>query len=233
MTLLAIVQAACDRLNLPEPTIVMTSTVESVRTLRGFALEEGRELARRTAWQRLTREHSFPTIATGDQGASSVPGDLGWIKPDTVFNRTRRRQMLGPIDDAEWQRAQASLIVAADPSFRIRGGTMLISPTPPAGETVAYEYVSNRWCQSAGGSDQSEWLADDDVPILDEELFTLGLVWRFRKAKGLDYAEDFRTYEARLAEAMLRDGVRPRLSGDAVSMDRVPRAPRVPDTLVF
>jgi hypothetical protein len=233
VTLLTIVTGACDRLNLPVPTTVMTNNTETIRVLRGYAQEEGKELSRRAPWQKLTKEHTFTTIASADQGTSSVPSDLGWIKPDTVFNRTRRRKVVGPLDDQQWQQIQASLTTMVDPGFRIRGGTMLITPTPPAGETVAYEYVSDQWCESSGGTDQSAWAGDTDVALLDEELFTLGLIWRFRKAKGLSYDEDFLTYEKAINERMLKDGVRPRLTSDATRMDRVPYPPRVPDTLVF
>jgi hypothetical protein len=36
--------------------------------------------------------------------------------------------------------------------------------------------------------------ADDDLPLLDDDLIYLGVVWRYRYSKGLEYAEDFRIY---------------------------------------
>lgn len=232
MTLLSVVESACDRLNLPRPTTVMTNTTETVRALRGFAQEEGKELSRRVGWNKLTKEHTFTTLAAADQGANSMPSDLGWIKPETMYNRTSRRKVVGPIDETQWQQTQASLVTWVNPAFRIRGGTILITPTPSAGQTVAYEYVSNQWCEAAAGTDQSAWAADTDVALLDEELFTLGLVWRFRKAKGLEYSEDFVRYELAVHDRMMKDGVKPRLSSDPGPVDRAPAPPRVPETLV-
>ena len=233
MSLLTIVSSACDRLNLPTPTTVMTNQTETIRALRGFAQEEGKDLSRRAAWQKLTKEHTFTTLAASDQGAASIPDDFDWYKADTMFNRTRRRAVVGPLDDELWQQIQASLTTLVDPGFRFRGGTILITPTPPAGQTVAYEYTSNQWCESEAGTDQSEWMADTDVPILEPELFILGLVWRFRKAKALSYDEDFSTYERAVLDRMMKDGAKPRLSGDSARHDRIPRPPRVTDTLVF
>jgi len=36
----------------------------------------------------------------------------------------------------------------------------------------------------------------------------LGLVWRFRKARGFDYAEEFNTFEKEVEQAIMRDGGR-------------------------
>jgi hypothetical protein len=44
------------------------------------------------------------------------------------------------------------------------------------------------------------------VGVLDENLMMLGTVWRFKKKNGLDYSEDFRMYEQKLANQMARVG---------------------------
>ena len=74
---------------------------------------------------------------------------------------------------------------------------------------------------------------DADTGRLDEYIMTLGLVWRFRKAKKLDFADELAVYEREVADAIMRDGSRPRLSMNMVSGERVPRPPTTPDTLVF
>ena len=51
---------------------------------------------------------------------------------------------------------------------------------------------------------------------------TDGIVWRFLKAKGLDYSEDFRTYETQLALAMGRDGGKRRVNMASSSYARRP-----------
>ena len=50
-----------------------------------------------------------------------------------------------------------------------------------------FEYQSNEWCESSGGTGQTAWADDADVGVLDEELMLLGIEWRFRRAKGLSY----------------------------------------------
>ena len=231
MSLLTIIQRACDRLTIPRPTAVVASTDQATLNLLGLAQEEGKELSARAAWQAITTEKTFTTVAAALQ-TSAVPADFDWYIPETMFNRTSRRQVYGPLSQHEWQQIQASLTTLVNPAFRFRGNNILISPTPTAGQTVAYEYVSKNWCESSGGTDQPSWAADTDVGLLDEELMVLGVIWRFRKSKGLDYAEEFRTYENRVNLAMTRDGAKPRIDTTAVTYDRVTHSPQVPDTLV-
>ena len=48
--------------------------------------------------------------------------------------------------------------------------------------------------------------------LLPETLLLMGLRWRWKKEKGVDYAEDFRTYESQVKDALGRDGGKPILN---------------------
>ena len=50
--------------------------------------------------------------------------------------------------------------------------------------------MTKNWC--AGGE---TFTSDTDTTELNEELLTLSLIWRWNRAKGLDYAEDMRNFE--------------------------------------
>ena len=53
---------------------------------------------------------------------------------------------------------------------------MYIEPEPTTtGETIAFDYYSNAWCQSSGGTAQQRWSADLDTYKLDEDCFVQGL----------------------------------------------------------
>lgn len=231
MTLLTIVGDAAERLGLTRPTTVMASLDENAKVLRGLAQEEGKTLARRHSWQALQTEHTF---VTADGTASyALPSGFDRILTETVFNRTRRRMMVGDLTPQQWQETQASLVTMVNPAFRIRGGLFLISPTPNSVETIAYEYITKNWCLSASSVAQTAWTADSDTGILDEELTTLGVVWRFKSKKGFDYAEDMTSYEIQVENAIFRDGAPMRIDTSRSERDRVPHAPQVPETLIF
>ena len=216
MSLLTVISGTLARLALPTTTAVIDSTDATVRQLLQLAQREGRELARRATWKALQTEKTFTTVATAAQ-TSALPTDLDWIIPDTMFNRTLKRRVQGPVGADEWQLIQSSLSSSVFPAFRIRGTSLLITPTPTAGQTVAYEYMSKYWCASSAGSGQTAWAADADTALLDEELITSGLVWRFKAAKGLGYAADQQAYEIQVMQAIMREGVRPRISTDPMA----------------
>jgi hypothetical protein len=76
---------------------------------------------------------------------------------------------------------------------------------PVAGDTIAFEWVSKNWVTVAAGG-TSTWTADADTGLLDEEIMTQGVIWRWKAAKGLEYAEDYNKYERLVADQMGRDG---------------------------
>lgn len=227
MSLLTIVQDAADLLSLPRPPAVASSTNTQVRQLLALANREGHILSRRS-WRALEREATHTTVAAELQGALTtlMPG-LRYPLNATQWNRTQQEPLGGPLTPREWQALKAFTVTGPYQDFRIREGNFYLIPAPPAGETLAFEYVSNYWCQSEGGTDQSRWAADTDVGVLDEELMTMGVQWRYLRAKGFDYSEEFTDYEMAVNDALARDGNRRVLRLDRDDVDPHPqiRAP--------
>lgn len=211
MSLLSIVQDACKELNISVPSAVISSTDGQTRQLLSIASKEGKELLRRFNWQILTKEVSFTTSATEQQTTISAlgVGDFFRIIDGSMYNRTRAWPVRGPVSPQEWQRRRAAYAqVGPQTYFRIRGDAILFNPVPASGQRVYFEYISENWCQSSSGTAKTDWSADTDTALIDEEIIRLGIVWRWRKAKGLDYGEDFRTYELALADIFGPDGAR-------------------------
>jgi hypothetical protein len=230
MTLLTTINRCQDWLSLPRSAVVATSTDDNVRTLLSLAQEEGKELARRCEWQAITKEKTFTSIAAVSQ-TGAIPTDFDRIVNESMFNRTRKRRVVGPLTSQEWQAQLGVVASVLTDAFRIRGDAILLTPTPPAGDTYAYEYVSLNWCQTSGGTGQTAWAADTDTGILSEDLMGLGIRWRFKKSRGLDYAEDFRTYQMEVNQAIARDGGKRTIdmSGDADRLFDTARYPATPD----
>lgn len=221
MSLLTLIQDVCPRIGLTEPNAAMSSTDDNIIRLVGLANEEGDELAARCDWQNLIREATHTTLANESQGLiTTICGaDFSHIRNETFWNRTQNRRW-HPVDDVRWQAMKSSAITGPDAYFRLRGNYLRVLPVPTAGQTLAFEWVTRYWCESSGGTGQEAWAADTDVARLPEKLMLAGLVWRWKKSQGLEYAEDFSQYEARVANAIARDGVKPVLhmgSGSGIS----------------
>ena len=214
MTLLTIINDAQGLLNLPVSTTVVANTGQTQKQLLALANMEGKQTADEFAWQRLIVLKSFTTTATAEQTDSTadLPTDLGWIIHDTMFNRTTTLQVRGPINPREWEELLAIGASVSEPRYRIYGNSIWFNPAPTAGQTCYYEYVSTNWCETSGGTGQARWAADTDVSRLPDSVMTLGIVWRWKQAKGLDYAQDFESWESAKMRASSRDGTRRRLS---------------------
>ena len=209
MSLLTIVQIACDRLGIARPSVVMASTDDTIRVMRALATQEGRELAARATWQRLTMEQSFTTVAATVQ-TGAIPADFGRFITRSAWNHTRRRPMIGPMEPHQWQALTASVTTSQNAIWRQRGNDFLILPTPSAGDTVKYEYVSTYWVDTdADGLGEADaWAADANTSLLSEELLILGVVWRWLKRNRLQYSDEFAEYTAQVNQAIARDGGR-------------------------
>jgi hypothetical protein len=207
MSLLTIVQNACDRLGLPRPSVVMASGDDTVRILRGLANQEGKELAARGTWQRLVREATFSTVAQTVQ-TGAVPSDFSHFINSTVWNYTQQEPLRGPLDPQEWQMLNAGLVAPADLYFRVRGNDFLILPDPPVGEEIRFEYVSSWWVDTDadGVGEADAWAADSNTALLPEELLTLGIIWRWLKSRRMAFAEEFAEYNVQVNQALGRDG---------------------------
>lgn len=207
MTMLSIIQDTTDRMGIPRPTSVIGSTDTQVRQLLALLNEEGEELSKKGLWQKMTREHTFLTTATYNQTNNPIPDDFDRFIDDSFFNRTQVRKVRGPITPQEWQAFLAqpvyNLVYLA---FREREGDFLINPIPPAGNTIAYEYISTNWARSSTGVEKSSFTADDDETFLPEILMKAGLRWRWKQAKGLPYGEDMATYERAVQRQLGTDG---------------------------
>lgn len=217
-SILTIIRDVAPRLGINKPNAATGSTDPQIVQLVALANEETQELGARYPWTVLDNECSFTTVATEAQGTLTgqiIPAGqvLGYVLGDTMWNRTQKINVPGPISPAGWQGVKALNSAGGFWSrYRIRANQLLFYPTPAAGQLVVFEFISESTVLNADGSAYSTIFSkDDDVSLLSSRLIKLGLKWRWKQAKGLDYAEDFDTYEAAVADAMARDGTKPTL----------------------
>lgn len=209
MNLLQIVQEARGRMGQSIPTAVMSSTDAGIIQCKGLLNEFLEDLVQRRHWQMNTREATFVSTATESQGSLDTLAPYGFegIIPDTFYNRTTKLAVRGGMGSQEWAARKAMGMSGPLPAYRLRQGTLLMSPVPAAGETYAFEYASSYFVVSADVVPvyRKYWASDTDTCTLDEALPMAYLKWAWRKEKGMDYGEDFRKYESLLATKAMRE----------------------------
>lgn len=228
MSLRTIIQNVAADLALSEPSTVIGNSNSQIKQLLQLAQREGKDLASRYRWRALVRQEQF-TYSTGDtdQGALNgtvvSDGDVEYIIGETFWNQTLDEPVRGPLSDAEIEQLAAFPVTGPYERWWISGKNLYIDPAPTSADTAQFAYKSTFWCETSGGTGQAKWAADTDVGRLDENIMELGILWRWLRRKGMDYSEEFKTYETRVADAMARDGgQKPRLRMDGSRTSRTP-----------
>ena len=209
MSMLTIIASVCARQNVPVPATAYGTTDPQVKQMIALLEEEGDDLQSRGTWQSLTNEASLTTVATVSQGAIATIATNGFdfIKNETIWDRTNKLPIWGPLSDKEWQARQALAPTGPRYQYRIRGGLLLVNPVPTAGYSWYFEYVTKNWItDSTGVTQKAAFTADTDLVLFSEKLVKMGLRWRWMREKGMDYAELFRMYEEQVKNALGRDG---------------------------
>jgi hypothetical protein len=218
MTCLSIIQDVSQELGgfaMPINAAV-TSSDPQVLQLLALLNKEGKELAKRPeqGWQALNFDASFLTVATSIQGSiNTIAPNYRYILNDTIYNTTRRWPVFGSMSPQEWARQKALFALVPYNQYRVVGGNICFIPNPTAGDTCTFQYQGKNWATD-GSNTFDRFTADTQTGLLDEDLLALGVKWRWKAEKGLDYAEDFATYERQVSVSIARDIPRSKLSLD-------------------
>lgn len=196
MTLLTIARAVADEVGIDRPSSVIGNPQPEVQKLLRHANKVGNRLMKSVAWQVLRKEKTYTSVS-GETQTSILPSDFDRFVPETFWDRSASRLLVGPIGSVEWQGLKAGNYSGTPRKFIYRGGDVLVIPSYSAGSSLAFEYISKNWCQSSGATAQTAWAADTDTGILDEELLTLGTKLVYLTDEGQPNgaaSQDFDTY---------------------------------------
>jgi len=219
-SILQVVQNAANRIGVNPPAALVGSTDAIAIQMLALAnaeirgLASGQSVGRNYDWQALTTEVIFVTVAAESQGKMSIlaPG-FKFLINDTIWNRDLIRPIPGALTTQDWQLLKSSSVKGPWNMYRIHGGYLQMIPSPPAGQTCAFEYQSIYAVTDAAQANlKATYTADTDLTILDSTLVEDGLVWRWKQAKGFDFGNDFQMYQTTVINYMARDGGKPHIN---------------------
>jgi len=225
MTMLEIIQSFCRRTNITVPTSVIGTSDQQILQLYSILEEEIDELSGRGSWQYLTYEATHTTVATESQGSIDdiATNNFRFIKNDTIWDRTENLPVI-IIDGPDWQAEKGFSATSPRYRARIRTNQLISTPVPSAGNTWAFEYVTwNAILDNDGTTTKQVFSEDTDTLLLPDTIVKMGLRWRWKKEKGFEYAEDFRTYETMVADALGREGMKTVLHQDRSERRTTPK----------
>lgn len=152
------------------------------------------------------------TLAFG-QDKYSLPSDWDRQINRTQWDTSKRWELMGPKEPQEWEWLKSG-IISTGPRlrYRIYGNYFQLWPVPDNGSRLGYEYISNKWALSSGGTAQSTFSADTDTCIFADDLMIIGLKMQLFKIKGFDASQFVEEFTDLLAMAQANDHGAPTLS---------------------
>lgn len=206
MTILSVAKDAAVILNRPKPSGLFSTTDAFAAELLLAAKETAESLVKEEHdWRALT----LLATCQGDAATISFPLPAGYerlTKGGKLHSlRFRNATFRAAKDLDEWLFIKDNLLVGSPGNWVILNNSVQIFPPMPVSDTARFYYISNLYALSATGTGQTSFQADTDTFALDERLLRLGIVWRWRANKRMEYAEDLKNYEIAKSAAMGKD----------------------------
>ncbi len=134
------------------------------------------------------------------------PSDYASIVPRTMWDKSKRWELLGPESAQQWEWLLSGYI-STGPRIRWRllGNSFQIWPGTSTNELLSYEYRSAGWALSSLGVVKNSFTADTDTCIYPDRLMVLATKLKYFEAKGFDTTAMYRNYLEEFQTAVAQD----------------------------
>lgn len=206
MTVLSAAQSAMVRMVGRKPTTIFGSQDQMEVEIADLATDVAVDIMKSHDWRALTKFETL--VSDGVTAAFPLPTDFDrMVMAQNVHDGLNWMWGYTAVDDIdEWIRITTSGFIGLTPGWWIiLDGQFQFSPAPTINGEAKFPYISNNIGRSATDVAISSFTKDDDSFVLEDRLLTLGLIWRWKAQKGLEYAEDMASYEEALSQNSARD----------------------------
>lgn len=149
-------------------------------------------------WQELTKEGVLRTSNKKDKYLmEEVCPDFYSLLNNTIYVKDGNEKLIGAITPQDWMREKYFNEVSSDTKFILQNKMIKFLTPPKDNIKIVFQYRSNIVCLDAknGYAEKSSITRNSDIPVFDEYLVKLGVLWRWLKRNGMDYSEEYNEYE--------------------------------------
>lgn len=204
MTVLDCFKQASRRLLAQDQNSLFTGTDAFQIKMQAIISEAILDIAQQHDWLALTKQCTLTT--DGQTADFDLPADYGrmLVKSD-VHSSIWSVNYQAAKDLDEWTQLQRFMPSTIPGYWIIYGGQMHLMPAPRINENPCFWYIASNLVRGDDGTLKPQFTTDSDAFLLDEQLLVLAMIWRWKQAEGLDYAEDMQNYEVRLSQIATKD----------------------------
>lgn len=199
MSLLSICKIVLAETGWPVLSTIASNSDATAQQIFAIANSELQSLSELFNWPHLEVEYPFNTVA--NQGVYLWPADFRVLAPQSVFNKSEYYELKGSTGLQYWELLKyGKLGTLAREKFRavypLGAPGIEITPAPVGVQSLVAVYYSNQYARDATGVGIASYLNDTDVAKIPERYVQLGVRWRFRRAKGLDFSAELAEYNS-------------------------------------
>lgn len=206
MTFLTAAQSAAIRLIGRKPTTFFSSQSTFELEITDLANDVVDDMVKYADWRRLTLLQSMP--GDGSTFGFDLPTDYDRMPKDADVTRANWYTW-GYVDapSLNFWRDLVNGLASPNPGYWIMlNNQMQFRPAISSGDVAQYYYISkNAVLDENGTTTKAKFDRDNDTFLLDERVLTLGLIWKWRAQKRLEYSEDLANYETLIAQVSGKD----------------------------
>lgn len=188
-------------------TSIATNTDQTAIQIKEICNTELESLANEYDWMHLRSTYTFNTVV--GQRIYIMPDDFDHIDRHSVFNQDQYVSVRGSIPIEEWQfRRHGLLSDIINNKFRLMHNgdnyAIELAAEPSSVTTMVLEYYSNNLVMGDDDTPKRLFALDTDVSRVPEEIVKLGVKWRFRRVKGMDFTAELAEYNNHISKKFAR-----------------------------
>ena len=186
--ILKIAQELAPHCGIAPATALVASTEQTDIDMLRCIVEAGKELQSRFDWPQLKKPY---TITGAGNVTHNLPADYSRMVRGfsvTVAGSCVR----GSLSDEEFNRLAP--VLGTPRFFRTTPTTIEFWPYINTPTTAQIIYITENWLSG----DKYDPTADDDAPLIDDNVVSKGALWRWKRMKGQDFTDYLAEYEADL-----------------------------------
>lgn len=195
MTVKDALTSAASRIMGVRPAVFFSSANALEGDLAELVNAVARDIIKSHDWRVLTKLCTL----TGD-GVSegfNLPDDYDRMQKGVSLQSsgTPHHRYQPCVDPDEWLTLKTRHGASLSEKWIKFGGQIHLMPKPALGQEVKFFYQGNWYATDENGVAKRRFDRDNDSFVLDEDLLTLGLIWRYRQQKRLDFTDDQALFE--------------------------------------
>lgn len=199
-TILEICKEVADLAAVKRPDDLFNATSQQNSIFLSVAKSTLDSLLRYGNWQELTKEGCLRTVKGKKYYAVKdyIP-DFYCLLNNTVYVKDTNERLIGSLTPEQWMKDKCFCAADGRIKFKIQNDRFVFLSEPENSLKIVFQYRSDNIVWDFNTFEEKNVLSSNtDVPIFDEYLVKLGILWRWLKRSGLDYSEEYGEYQREL-----------------------------------